>query len=268
MRAGPIISSRKSFGSLPEFGGQFRHHGLHGERVRNVVDRAEPADAGLGDGFAGFQPQVGYVERRVDQPQPQFQCAFALRVRHEVGHQRRRNAAMAPGHNLVVLVEAGSNVLVRHAVIERVMDVVFASPHHLHRCAAHRLGEDCRFQGKVAFRLAPEATTQQGHVDRDILFLHSKRLRDVTTRSAWALHAGPDFGFAVLDLHDGCRRFHRNMDAMRNVVLALDDLGGACQGLVDVALIALDLARACAPSPASAPCTCPSCSSCWGRHPR
>ena len=115
------------------------------------------------------------------------------------------------------------------------------------------LGQDGRFQGEVALRLAPEATAQQRDVDRDIVFLQAKHLRDVAARSARALHAGPDFGFASLICTDAAGGSIGACDAVRNVVLALDDLVGACQGLVDVAFIALDLAGLARLSPASAP---------------
>src|SRR5258708_31604567 len=49
-------------GILPSFGGQFPHHALHGELVRTLVARPEPADAGLRTGLTGFQAQAGYVE--------------------------------------------------------------------------------------------------------------------------------------------------------------------------------------------------------------
>src|SRR5882672_10773265 len=101
-----------------------------------------------------------------------------------------------------------------NAVIEGMMNVIFASPHHFYRRATHCLGKDCRFLGKVALRFASEAATEQRDVHSDIVWLQSEDLCDVTTGSAGALHARPDFGFAVLDLNDCRGRFHRNMDAV------------------------------------------------------
>src|SRR3954454_2144142 len=112
---------------LAQLGSQLPNHRLHGERVRNIVYRTEPADTGMRRGLTGFQAQVRHVERRVDQAQSQLERAFAMRIRHEVGHQRWCDAAMTPRYDLAVL-DTGGDVLVRHRVVEGMLDVIFTSP--------------------------------------------------------------------------------------------------------------------------------------------
>src|SRR4051812_12780978 len=118
---------------------------------------------------------------------------------------------MAPGYNLVVLVQASCYVLVGNTVIEGMMNVIFPRPYDFDWRTVHRLGKNCRFERKVTFRLASETATQQGHVHPDVFFLHAKGFGYVAAGTAGALHAGPDFSFAILDLDRGRWWLHRYM---------------------------------------------------------
>ena len=66
---------------------------------------------------------------------------------------------------------------------------------------------------------------------------------DHVMRGLRALHAGPNFGLAVDDPARRGRRLHRRMRVVRNVILGLDLLVGACVSRGEVAVAAHDLAR-------------------------
>ena len=165
--------------------------------MRHVVDRSEPADADMRLRLAALQPDVRHVERRVDESHPELDELRIFRVGHEIRKQARRRAAVPPGNDLVVLVDARLEALRRHGVIEAVLDVVLASPHHLDRRAVHRLGQKRRLDGEVPFRLAAETATEQRCVKRHVLGVDTKTLGDVVAGAARALDRRPDVPLAV-----------------------------------------------------------------------
>ena len=119
---------------------EFGDEGLDREGMRDVVDRAEPADAHVRSRLAALACACS-GRRTACRPSP-------CRARWTAGcfgsgmkfaNEARRRAAMTPGDDLVVRVEPGLEPLDRHGVVEAVLDVVLARPHHLHRRAVHRL---------------------------------------------------------------------------------------------------------------------------------
>ena len=110
-----------------------------------------------------------------------------FRVGHEIREQAWRSAAVPPGNDLVVLVDARLEALSRHGVVEAVLDVVLAGPHHLDRRAVHGFGQQRRLDGEVPFRLAAEAAAEQRAVQGDVLRIETETLGDVVAGAARAL---------------------------------------------------------------------------------
>ena len=189
--------------------------------VRHVVDRAEPADPDMRLRLAALQPDIRHVERRVDEAHAELDELRIFRIGHEVRKQARRRAAVAPGHDLVVLVEAGFEAFRRHGVIEAVPDVVLAGPHHLDRRAVHRLGQERRLDGEVPFRLAAEAAAKQRVVQGDVLRIETEPLGDIVAGAARRLHRRPDLELAVGHARRGGRRLHGRMRKVRRIILAV-----------------------------------------------
>ena len=80
-------------------------------------------------------------------------------------------------------------------------------------------------------------------VDGDVAFGDAERLGDILAGAAGALHWRPDIRLVALDVGDRDRRLHGDMGEMREVVLADDDLVGALQRTVRIALLAQHEAR-------------------------
>src|SRR5262245_42893179 len=70
-------------GITSQFVGNFRNQGLGAERMRNVVHGPEPANPGARLRFSRFDAQVGDVEWRIDQSEPELDEEGELRVRRE-----------------------------------------------------------------------------------------------------------------------------------------------------------------------------------------
>ena len=153
----------------------------------------------------------------------------ALRCRHAI--------------TLLLLVQAGVEAVGRDGVVEVVLDVVLARPHHLHRRTVHRLGQKRGLDREVALRLSAEAAAKQRLVHDRLLWLDAERFGDVVARAARALQRRPDLPFAAALAGRGGRRLHRRMREMRRVVVRRDDLFGGLQRLINVAYVALHLAR-------------------------
>ena len=237
--------------------------------VHHVVDRPEPADPHVALRLAALHADVGHVERRIDPAHAELDVEGMLRIGREGGQDGRRRAAMPPGDHLVAGVEAGLEALRRHGVIEAVLHVVLARPHHLDRRAAQLLGQQRRLDGEVALGLAAEAAAEQRGVHRHLLGLDAERLGDVVARAAR--------GFAPAPTPPTCRPVMRAAAAggsmvawreMRRVVLGRDHLGGRGQRLVGVAVVALDLAGLLHGSLRAAPGRPWSRRPCWARRPR
>ena len=268
MRAGPIISSRKSFGSLPSWPASSAMKDWIDQACATLLtERNQPTRTWLCASPLSMR-MLGTLNGVSTHPMPSSMSPGCFGIGHEVGHEARRRAAVPPGDHLVGGVEAGLEALRRHGVIEAVADVVLARPHHLDRRAAHLLGQQCRLDGEVALGLAAEAAAEQRRVQRHFLGLDAQGLGDVVARAAGALHRRPHLPLAVAHARGGSRRLHGRVRDVGCVVLGRDHLGGRGQRLVDVALVALDLAGLASRSPPAAPCRPWSRRPCSARRPR
>src|SRR5215468_1310150 len=167
-----------AFGGVSDLG----HHGLNREGARDVRHRAEPANAGMRGCLRILALDIGDLEGHVDQPHTEFERCLVHRIGGECRGDAWCYAAMSPGRNLAALVEAGLDTFHRDGVQETVADVVFPRPLHLD-WRAEFLRKQCRFEGVVAFRLATEATAEEGDIDSDIPLGNTERLGDVFARS-------------------------------------------------------------------------------------
>ena len=113
----------------------FRHHGLHGESMRDVGNRAEPADARVCHGAAAFTFQVRDVERVIDQPHAEFERCGMIGARFECGSDRRCHAAMPPRRYFAIRIYARIDPFHRDGVVEVVPNVVLTRPGELDRRA-------------------------------------------------------------------------------------------------------------------------------------
>ncbi len=221
--------------------GGMRHlagHRLHREGVRHVRDRAEPAEAHARLGLARLAAEIGDVERIVDEAHPHLERAFVAGIGLEDREQRRRHAAVAPGHRLAAGVEARFDPLDRDRVVIIVPEVVLARPLHADRHAGHRLGDDRRLDREIGLRFAPEAAAEERGVDRHVLGFQLQHLGSVVARGLRALHAGPHLALATLEQSRRRRRLHRRVRVVRDVVLGLDLLGSTRERLIDIAAVA------------------------------
>ena len=150
--------------------GQLGDERLDRERMRNVRNRSEPADARMSDRLGVLDAHVGNRERHVDDAHAQLERRLVLRLSIERGDDGRRHAPVQPGDRLALGVDPGLEVLDRHRVVVGIVKVVIARPRHLHRFAVHRLGQDGCLEGEVGLRLASKAAAEQrdvhGHVVR------------------------------------------------------------------------------------------------------
>ena len=112
--------------------GYFSDHRLHREGARDVRYGAEPADAGMRSRFRILALDVGDLEGHVDKPHAEFERRLMHRIGGKCRGDARRDAAMAPGRHLAVLVEASLDAFHRDSVQETVANVVFPRPLHLY----------------------------------------------------------------------------------------------------------------------------------------
>src|SRR5262245_60503475 len=79
------------------------------------------------------------------------------------------------------------------------MQVVFASPEHFDGRTSRLSRQQRRLEHIVGFRLAAEASAEQGDIDCHIGRFETELLRQLGARRAGALRRGPDLAFAVCD---------------------------------------------------------------------
>ena len=145
---------------------------------------------------------------------------------------------MQPSHGFAGCIQTAHESFQRDRVVEAVLDIVLACPHHLDRDPVHFLRDDRRLDREIGFRLAPEAAAEQRHVDLHLLGREAEGLGAEIMRGLRALHARPHFARAVLDDGGSGRWLHRRMGEMGNVVLRLDLLGGASHRGVEISGLA------------------------------
>ena len=225
-----------------ERGSDLADERLHGERVRNVRHRSEPADTRVRDGLRILDPDVGDREGHVDDAHPEFPVRFLHLARVEGRHDRRRDAPVQPRDRVTLRVDAGLEMLHRDSVEVVVVKIVVARPDDLDRPAIHRFRQDRRLDAVIRLGLATEAPAEQCHVDGDILDGHAEPLGDEVARRLRRLEAALHLAFAVDDAGRCGRRLHRRVREMRQVVLRLDPLRSAGHRRRHVPFIAHDLA--------------------------
>src|SRR4029077_16959652 len=141
---------------------------------------------------------VGDLEREIDQSHTEFERCLMHRTRREGRGDGWCDAAMSPRDHLPVLIKTGLDTFGGYGVQEVVTDVVLSRPLHVHRHTKF-LGEQGRFQSKIALRFAPEPATEQRNVDGYILNWNVEGFGDVFARASGALHGGPNLGLVTLD---------------------------------------------------------------------
>lgn len=221
---------------------QLRHETLDSERMRDVVDRAEPADPRVRLRGRVLDPHVRDRERQVRDPLREF----ARLLVHDAGPEgrldRRRNRAMLPRDHFPRRIDPAVERFERHGMEIVVREVVLARERQLDG-RADRLRQQRRLHHVVGLRLAAETAAEQRHVDRHALARQPERLRDLVARGLRRLRAGPHFASAVRHARDGRGRLHRCVREMRDVVGRTHAFRRAGQRRRRVAVVADHVAR-------------------------
>mmetsp|Transcript_15247 Transcript_15247/g.42032 ORF Transcript_15247/g.42032 Transcript_15247/m.42032 type:complete len:605 (-) Transcript_15247:1321-3135(-) len=221
---------------------QLGHEGLGRERMLDVVDRAQPADAGMGFGGRVLDADVGDGVGQVDQAQAQLEPGELLRVGREDGQDGRLRRTLQPGGDLALRVQPRLQMLGGDGVEVVVVQVVVAGPGQLDRLALQLLGDQRRLDGEVGLGLAPEAATQQRDVDGHLVDAEPEPLGHALARGLGRLHRGPDLTAAVDEACRRGRRLHRRVGQMGHVVVGRHTLGRLGQRRLRVAVVAHRLA--------------------------
>ncbi len=189
---GPITSSRKSFGSRPAAARQLGHERLDRERVRDVRDRAEPADARVRDRLGVLDADVGDRERHVDDAHAELERRLVLRRRARrsrrwsaprCGAARRPACPARRGRPRGARPRpCGSSELCRSS--SRVHVTLTGLP----SIALERTAASTR---EVGLGLASEAAAEQRDVHGDVVRGHAEPLRDAVARGLRRLEAAP-----------------------------------------------------------------------------
>ena len=148
-----------------------------GEGMRDVVDRAIPADPHMVGRSAVLAAHIGNVVGQVDDALAQLAAAAVNGIGLECRLDRREDGAMQPRIGAAVLVERRFEVLRADRVVVVVLNVVLAGPGHLDRCADHSRQQG-GFGDVVRLRLAAKAAAEQRHIDGDVRFVDAEDLGD------------------------------------------------------------------------------------------
>ncbi len=227
----------------PGRGRQFGDEALDGEGMRDVRDRAEPADPGVGGGLGVLDLEIGDIEWIVDRPHAEFDRDLMLGIGHEQRAERGRHRAMQPGDRLALGIQTGLDALDRNGVQEAVMQIVLAGEADLDRLAAHFLGEDSRLLDVVRLGFAAEPAAQQQIVQHNLLQRHVEMLGQILARHLRRLGAAPHLDAVRAHLGGTGGRLHRRLGEMGNVVVGVDPLRRLGHRRLDVAILADHLAR-------------------------
>lgn len=87
--------------------GDLGDKGLDREGVRDVADRAEPANPRVRFGLAGLAAQIGDRERHVDDTLAQLTRLLSFRVGNKNRADHRRHDAVPPGDDMPLAVDTG-----------------------------------------------------------------------------------------------------------------------------------------------------------------
>src|SRR5215469_11297260 len=207
-----------------------RHRKLVGKRadgkgMRDIVDRAVPADAHMARRGAVLATHIGNVVRHVDHTLAQFAAAAVNDVRLERRLYWREDSTMQPCTGTTILVECCFEVLRADCVIIIVLDVVLARPRDFDRGADHAREQRC-FGDIVRLRLAAKAAAEQGYVDGNVGFVDTEDLRHGLARLGQVLRRRPGLAAIGDRMRYGIGDFHLSMCQMRNKIVSGDALGG------------------------------------------
>jgi len=110
-------------------------------------------------GHSGQVRHVGNDAEIVVSSREQSQALLAVleRWRHHARHDRGAGEAMAPGDRHALLVETGGEPVAEVGLVDAVLGVFFADPHHLHWAVdllgdLHRLCDEIDLQGVAEVR--------------------------------------------------------------------------------------------------------------------
>ena len=122
---------------LARRGGELVDEGADGKGVRDVVDRAVPADPHMVCHGAVLGAHIGNVVGHVDHTLAQLAAAAVNDIRLECRLDCGEHGAMQPRIGTAVLVECGFEVLRADRVVIVVLDVILAGPGYFDRAADH-----------------------------------------------------------------------------------------------------------------------------------
>ncbi len=208
--------------------------------------RAPPEHRHLDVGGHQIDQQVGHGVRQgrgaLDRGRIDAVLDHHARKRR-AGQDRLADDPLPPGDQPAAGVEAARELVVVHRPIAAARHVVLAGPLHLDRgLGAGRLEDahDLDDHVRIGDRAPAEEAARRHHVQLHLRGVDAHDLGAHRLIEVRHLVPGPDLERAVLEPCDRVERLHRGMREVGKLELGLDDLGGAGERALDVAVLARD----------------------------
>ena len=165
----------------------------------------------MGGRFWVLHPHVRDRERHIDEPHPELEREFVLRIGCKDRTDGRCHAAVEPGDRHTLIIEPRFDPLDGNGVIIAVAEVVLSRPRELDRSSIDGLAAKRRLQDIVGFGLAAEAAAKQRDIDTHLVLAKAKTLSQARTGRLGRLRARPGFAFSATHPRHRGRRLHRSL---------------------------------------------------------
>jgi len=205
------------------------------ELIAGRIDGAPVAERHIGVGDRKLEAEVGSEGARKVEG-----IDLGCLLRRDAGSVVKdfdggRGAAMEPGDEVVLVVEASLEEVVSGGAVEIVANVVFAGPDDLDR-SFQLAREESGFHGVILNETAAETAADESDMDLDVVARNVEGGGDGISGSAWNLRRRPDFAGVGSDGGDAIYRLHRGVGKEGDFVGGFDALRRAGVSFGEVAV--------------------------------
>ncbi len=211
---------------------EFSNEALSRKTVRDIGDRAKPADSCVGWDLRILDTEIRHCNWDIVVPHIGLEFLLMLGIGTENGANGRSNRAVQPASNPTSSVQTGLQMFARHGMEIVITYVILPSPLNSRRLTRKGFRDFHRLVDEVRLGLPSKATAKERHVDPCLLQGKARPLGRSGPCRLRGLGRSPDFEKVVFQASCGHRGLHRGMGNVREIIGGGVGLVGLVERLV------------------------------------